>query len=169
MDRDGWVLWSNANVNENFPDPVSPLLYSIAARRLLPLLPEPRPGVRRVAPPAGGDGPAAAGIIGVHGARLYYNLTNIHAVLRMAPFGERLAAAFNLFVGADETAKQPAHATGWRDGRGRIAQAFEIVRIAAATSWQYLFLGRRLSRFEETADAFAVATTRERAGHGDAA
>ncbi len=25
------VLWSNANVNENFPDPISPLLYSIAS------------------------------------------------------------------------------------------------------------------------------------------
>ncbi len=42
------------------------------------------------------------GIIGVHGGRMYYNLTNIHAVLRMAPFGERLAAAFNQFVGAAE-------------------------------------------------------------------
>jgi pyruvate,water dikinase len=161
MDRDGWVLWSNANVNENFPDPVSPLLYSIAARgyyhyfRNLGLA----FGIsrRRL---AAMDRPLS-GIIGVHGARLYYNLTNIHAVLRMAPMGERLAAAFNLFVGVDETAKQPAHATGWRDGRGRIAQAFEIVRIAAATSWQYLFLGRRLSRFEEAADAFAVATSRE--------
>jgi rifampicin phosphotransferase len=161
MDRDGWVLWSNANVNENFPDPVSPLLYSIAAQgyyhyfRNLGLA----FGIsqRRL---AAMDRPLS-GIIGVHGARLYYNLTNIHAVLRMAPMGERLAAAFNLFVGVDEMAKQPAHATGWRDGRGRIAQALEIVRIAAATTWQYLFLGRRLARFEEAADAFAGATTRE--------
>ena len=27
-------------------------------------------------------------IIGVHGARMYYNLTNIHTVLRTAPFGD---------------------------------------------------------------------------------
>ena len=110
-----------------------------------------------------------SGIIGVHGARLYYNLTNIHAVLRMAPFGERLAAAFNLFVGVDETAKQPAHATGWRDGRGRIAQALEIVRIAAATTWQFLFLGRRLSRVRRGGRRVCRRDLARGGGHGDAA
>ncbi len=35
--------------------------------------------------------PALRQIIGVHGARMYYNLTSIHAVLRAAPFGELLA------------------------------------------------------------------------------
>ncbi|MBK5297960.1 MAG: hypothetical protein JJE40_12450 [Vicinamibacteria bacterium] len=161
MDRAGWVLWSNANVNENFPDPVSPLLYSIASRgyyhyfRNLGLA----FGLsrRRLA----AMDRALSGIVGVHGARLYYNLTNIHAVLRMAPMGEHLARAFNLFVGVDETADQPAHATGWRDGRGRIAQALEVLRIAVATTWQYVFLGRRLSTFEGTADDFAAATSRE--------
>ena len=39
-------------------------------------------------------------IIGVHGARMYYNLTNIHTVLQTAPFGEALVGAFNSFVGA---------------------------------------------------------------------
>ena len=43
------VVWSNANVNENFPEPITPLLYSIARHGLLPLLPEPRPRVRAVA------------------------------------------------------------------------------------------------------------------------
>ena len=97
------VQWSNANVNENFPEPISPLLYSIASagyyhyfrnlglsfgisRRRLAAMEQP---LRQ--------------IIGVHGARMYYNLTNIHAVLRTAPFGERLAASFNQFVGADDT------------------------------------------------------------------
>jgi len=27
-------------------------------------------------------------IIGVHGGRMYYNLTHIHATIRLAPFGE---------------------------------------------------------------------------------
>ena len=53
-------LWINANVSENFPEPISPLLYSIAVGRLLPLLPQPRPRVRRVAAPARRDGRAAA-------------------------------------------------------------------------------------------------------------
>jgi rifampicin phosphotransferase len=30
---DGPIFWSNANVNENFPQPISPLLYSVARSR----------------------------------------------------------------------------------------------------------------------------------------
>jgi rifampicin phosphotransferase len=115
------VLWSNANVNENFSRPISPLLYSIAEagyyhnfRNLGLAFGVSRHRLRAM------DRRLAA-IIGVHGARMYYNLTNIHAVLRMAPFGERLAAAFNQFVGADETAAQPPDASSWdtlRTGSG---------------------------------------------------
>jgi pyruvate,water dikinase len=155
------VLWSNANVRENFPDPISPLLYSIAARGYYGYFRSL--GVafgisrRRL---AAMERPLR-GIIGVHGARMYYNLTNIHAVLRMAPFGDGLARAFNLFVGADETAEPPARAAGWDDRRSRVRQALEITRIGAATAWQYVHLGRRLKAFERTADAFATRTSED--------
>jgi pyruvate,water dikinase len=156
-----WILWSNANVRENFPDPVSPLLYSIAARgyysyfRNLGLA----FGVsrRRI---AAMERPLR-GIIGVHGARMYYNLTNIHAVLRMAPFGDRLASAFNLFVGADDTTEPPLGAVAWGDRRSRFAQALEAMRIACCVARQYWFLERRLAAFERRADAMAADTTRE--------
>ncbi len=105
------VAWSNANVNENFPEPISPLLYSIArtgyyhyfrnlgrafgfSRRRLAAMEDP---LRQ--------------IIGVQGARMYYNLTSIHGVLRSAPFGDQLASWFNQFTGAEETAA-PARPTG---------------------------------------------------------
>ena len=98
------VVWSNANVNENFPGPDQPAALLDCQRRLLPLLPQPGPLVRHVAP----RGSTAMEqplrhIIGVHGARMYYNLTSIHAVLRSAPFGDLLAASFNQFVGSEPT------------------------------------------------------------------
>ena len=152
------VLWSNANVNENFPEPISPLLYSIAApgyyhyfRNLGLAFGISR---RRLA----AMDPSLAAIIGVHGARMYYNLTNIHAVLRMAPYGGRLAQAFNEFVGAEAVAAPPDGATTWRDGRGRVGRLLEFVRVAAQTTWQYLFLRRRLEAFERRVDRFAVHT-----------
>lgn len=158
------VLWSNANVNENFPEPISPLLYSIAAAgyyhyfRNLGLA----FGVSR-ARLAAMDG-ALRAIVGVHGARLYYNLTNIHAVLRMAPFGDRLAGAFNLFVGAHQRAAQPDAAARWQDGsRGR--QALELIRIVCAVAWQYLLLGRRLRAFERDAARFARRTSHDALRH----
>ena len=156
------VLWSNANVNENFPEPISPLLYSFAApgyyhyfRNLGLAFGISR---RRLA----AMDPALTAIVGVHGGRLYYNLTNIHAVLRMAPCGERLAEAFNQFVGADDMAPPPAGATRWGDGRGRVAQAVELLRVAARTTWQYLFLRRRLEAFEDRVDRFAARTRPDR-------
>jgi rifampicin phosphotransferase len=155
------VLWSNANISENYPEPVSPLLYSIAASgyyhyfRNLGLV----FGISRRRLTS--MDAALRAIIGAHGARLYYNLTSIHSVLRMAPFGDRLAAAFNLFVGASDTAAQPQWAASWRDHGSRLRQAIELFRIAACVAWQFLFLGQRLRRFEQTADEYAERTTVE--------
>ena len=147
------VLWSNANVNENFPDPVCPLLYSVAAagyyhyflnlgrafglsRRRLAAIDEP---LRQ--------------IIGVHGARMYYNLSSVHTVLRAAPFGNELVAAFNQFVGADEVRPDEGSKHGWR-----ATQALELVRIAACVTWQCLFLTRRVEEFERTVDDYGRRT-----------
>ena len=150
------VLWSNANVNENFPDPICPLLYSVAAagyyhyflnlgrafglsRRRLAAIDEP---LRQ--------------IIGVHGARMYYNLTSIHTVLRAAPFGNELAAAFNQFVGADKVAPDEGSGLGWRGWRAM--QALELARIAASVTWQCLFLTQRVEEFERTVDDYGRRT-----------
>ena len=150
------ILWSNANVNENFPEPITPLLYSVASagyyhyflnlgrafglsRRRLRAIDEP---LRQ--------------IIGVHGARMYYNLTSIHTVLRAAPFGEQLAAAFNQFVGADDMAPKEQGRPDWRGWRA--VQALELARIGLSVAWQYLFLTRRVETFERTADEYAART-----------
>jgi rifampicin phosphotransferase len=155
------VHWSNANVNENFPDPISPLLYSIASagyyhyfrnlgrafgisRRRLEAMEQP---LRH--------------IIGVHGARMYYNLSSIHSVLRSAPCGELLAASFNQFVGSESTDTTAAVPLARRaTERGR--QAMELSRVLAQTTWQYLFVETRVRRFERRADAFAARTNPER-------
>lgn len=157
----GTVLWSNANVNENFPAPISPLLYSIASlgyyhyfRNLALAFGLSRSRIAAMER-------ALRGIIGVHGARMYYHLTHIHAVLRMAPFGDHLTRAFNVFVGVTDTAAQPPRAVSWRERRTRVAQIFEVARIAVQTTWQFARLGRRVAQFENVADTFAGHTTVE--------
>jgi rifampicin phosphotransferase len=150
------ILWSNANVNENFPEPITPLLYSVASagyyHYFLNLGRAFGLSARRL---AAIDDPLRQ-IIGVHGARMYYNLTSIHTVLRAAPFGEQLAAAFNQFVGAEDLAAKEPGRPDWRSWRA--VQALELVRIGAAVTWQYLFLTRRVETFERTADAYAGRT-----------
>ncbi len=154
------VAWSNANVNENFPQPISPFLYSFARRgyyhyfRNLGLA----AGVsrRRI---AAMEEPLRH-IIGVQGARMYYNLSSIHGVLRSAPFGDLLAGWFNRFVGADDTAT-PAFIAAAAGRGSRFTQLFELASIALHTTWQYLFVTRRIARFERTVDEFAARTRPE--------
>lgn len=157
------VVWSNANVNENFPAPISPLLYSIARAGYFHYFRNLGRAfgfsARRI---AAIDEPLRQ-IIGVHGARMYYNLTSIHGILRSAPFGELLAAWFNRFVGAEETETRafvPMRVP--RDAVRLTTDIGELVRIALCTTWQYLFVSRRIARFERTVTDFAVRTTPDR-------
>jgi rifampicin phosphotransferase len=150
------VHWSNANVNENFPQPISPLLYSVASagyyhyfRNLGRSFGISR---RRL---AAMDRPLRQ-IIGVHGARMYYNLTSIHAVLRSAPFGELLASSFNQFVGSEATHAPAASPFAGRT-RGFVP-ALELCAIAGKTTWQYLSVTRRVERFERTVTTYAERT-----------
>ena len=89
-------------------------------------------------------------IIGVHGARMYYNLTSIHAVLRSAPFGDLLTASFNQFVGSDATDTAAAVPLAQR-AADRARQAAEVTRVVAAkTTWQYLSVERRVRAVRAT-------------------
>lgn len=153
-----FAVWSNANVNENFPDPISPLLYSIASqgyyhyfRNLGIALGISRQRIAAMEQPL-------RNLVGVHGARLYYNLTNIHAVLRMAPFGEFLADAFNQFVGAEGTSRADPGLTWKGFTRTRVGQSAELAEIGVRTLWQLFRINSRVKRFERTVDRFAEQT-----------
>ena len=147
------VRWSDANINENFPAPVSPFLYSIASAGYAHYF-------RNLARAFGLSGRRIAAmddalrhIIGVHGARMYYNLTNIHTVLRTAPFGDALVAAFNTFVGAAGSLGTAAQVKS-----SRPRELVELAVIAVKTAWLYLFLGRHVTSFERLVDDFAERT-----------
>ena len=152
------IAWSNANVNENFPVPISPLLYSIAApgysnyfRNLARAFGISANRIRAMEP-------AFRQIIGVHGARMYYNLTSIHSVLRLAPFGKELASSFDTFVGADGASVEARRSID----TVRFARRRRSAAIAVKTAWQYRSLDQRISRFEHTVDRFAERTAPDR-------
>ena len=146
------ISWSNANVNENFPRPISPLLYSIAAagythyfRNLAVACGVARDRIEAMEP-------AFRQIVGVHGARMYYNLTSIHSVLRLAPFGAAISRSFDTFVGADGTRVETA--TPVR--RGTLRQVAELSVIALKSARLLAGLERGVRRFERTVDDFAA-------------
>src|SRR5262245_39729175 len=157
------VIWSNANVNENFPAPISPLLYSIAATGYYYYF-------RNLAAAFGISSRrihamehSLRNIIGVHGGRMYYNLTNIHSALRAAPFGDRLIDDFNHFVGASEKAPSPNASEDGDQSRWRqLTQWLELSMIALKTLWQYLFLKKRIESFQQETVKFSERTSPER-------
>src|SRR6185295_11184797 len=129
------VLWSNANVNENFPDVITPFLYSIAREGYYHYF-------RNLAIAFGLSSKRIQSmeysfrhIIGVHHSRMYYNLTSIHSVLSQAPFGDSLSRFFNQFVGESqpETESRTAIESRWRS-------SIEVTKIAVHTTWQYMFI-----------------------------
>jgi pyruvate,water dikinase len=154
------VVWSNANINENYPRPASPLLYSIATagytnyfRNLALAF-----GVSRWRIAA--MEPSFRRIIGAHGGRMYYNLSAIHSVLRLAPFGRELAASFDEFVGADsnDVATQAPRSVS------KAKQLIEAATIVARAGWHFATLEKRVQRFERRADDFAARAEPARLG-----
>jgi len=99
------VYWSNTNVNENYPEAISPLLYSIARqsyyhyfKNLSRLFQVSEESIRSL------EG-SFTNVIGVFGGKMYYNMSSIHAILSASPFSEALIQSFDNFVGYSEGAK----------------------------------------------------------------
>ncbi len=151
------VVWSNVNVNENYPDPVCPLLFSVAQqayyhyfRNLGVAFGIARWRIELMETPL-------RHIVGAQGGRLYYNLSNIHDVLRMAPFGDRLVEWFNQFVGASRAAPTLDRDRSWRGTRrGAMRQAMEASWCFLSTTCRLLGLSRGVQRFEQLVDGFAA-------------
>ncbi|MES2766637.1 MAG: PEP-utilizing enzyme, partial [Bacteroidota bacterium] len=97
------VFWSNTNVNENYPGPITPLLYSIAResyyhyfKNLSRLLQVPENSIKKLEPDY-------ANIIGIFGCKMYYNMSSIQNIIAASPFANLLSKSFNNFVGYQES------------------------------------------------------------------
>lgn len=150
------LVWSNANMVENYPDPICALLYSVARRgythyfRNLGVafgVSEAR--VKAV------EGPLEQ-IVGVHRGHLYYTLSHVHECLRAAPFGDWLSASWDGFIGVEEGVDD-------RPSLG-VANALELARLVGGVVEQLSSLEVQITRFEARVDAFAASVPVETLG-----
>ena len=93
------VFWSNTNLNENYPDPISPLLYSIARdsyyhyfKNIAVLLQIDVQTIRALEYDFSNS-------VGIWANRIYYNMTSIHNILSSSFLQTYFKDAFNQFVG----------------------------------------------------------------------
>jgi len=146
------VVWSNANIAENFPDVVSPFLYSIVSRGYTAYFRNLGLGFGIPQRRMDAMSDALENIVGLHAGRLYYNLSNIHTTIHLAPGGPALARWFNQFTGAREF-PGASYPTAAPPGR-----AVELVWVAIKTTWKYLWIHRRVAHFEKTVERYAGST-----------
>lgn len=139
--------WSNANVAENFPEPLCPLLASFVARgyhayfeALGRVFGVPRKALRA-------KQRALGEIVGTHEGRLYYNLTRIREVCSIVPGGEGLYRSFATFTGAPA----PLARTGTA-----AARAMAWLRTGASLLRHYASIRRRVRRFEARIERYAA-------------
>ncbi|MCB9551039.1 MAG: hypothetical protein H6705_03975 [Myxococcales bacterium] len=125
-------------MNENYPAPVSPLLYGIAREAYAAYFAALGEALGVSAARIEAARPALERVVGVHGGRLYYDLSAIHAALAQAPFGARLARYFDGFVGA----------RGAPVAAGPAASVGEVAAMAAAAARAFGGLERALDGFE---------------------
>jgi phosphohistidine swiveling domain-containing protein len=93
------IYWTNTNLNENYPNPISPLLYSIARdsyyhyfKNLTKILQLNKESIR-------GLEYDFSNSVGIFGNRIYYNMTSIHNIITASPYKAYFQDAFNKFVG----------------------------------------------------------------------
>ena len=140
------VYWSNTNVNENYPDPISPLLYSIAREsyyhyfknlsKLFRVSPEE---IRNLES-------AFANVIGVFGCKMYYNMSSIHQILSASPFSGLLIKSFDNFVGY--TAENKSIRKDFGKGQ-KLSFIKEFIGLN-------LSLEKNVNEFETIADAYSL-------------
>ena len=109
------IYWSNTNVNENYPEAITPLLYSIAResyyhyfKNLSKLLQLPSKNIQELER-------EFSNIIGVWGAKMYYNMSSIHRIISKSPFSKLLMKSFNNFVGYQEGEKENSSPVGFKN------------------------------------------------------
>ena len=138
------VFWSNTNVNENYPGPITPLLYSIAResyyhyfKNLSRLLQVPEKSILRLEPDY-------TNIIGIFGCKMYYNMSSIQNVIAASPFANLLSKSFSNFVGYQESDESLREKRSFKN-------AANFVKSFAKLNRQ---LEKNVCEFEQAADDF---------------
>jgi pyruvate,water dikinase len=138
------IAWSSTNVNENYPDPLSPLLHSIARRSYYHYF--KNLSLRFDLLREGEGEQYFANIIGTWGERMYYNMSHVHAVIALSPMGESLAPAFDAFVGYQADLARPKRAWGRRRKLGFAARCLR----------EYGRLPQHVRKIEARVEAYAA-------------
>ena len=138
------VIWSNANMNENYPDPVSPLLGSIAKKSYYHYF-------RNLGKSFGipdkyliETESALSNTVSLQAGRLYYNLTNIYTCIKLLPFSSELLIAWDSFIGIYENFDEKGENPQKLDF---ISKSVFLLQVVFTTFHSFSFIDFRVKKF----------------------
>lgn len=146
------VHWSNVNVNENYPKPICPLLYSVARQSFYHYFRDLGRsfGIRESRLIE--HEYYLKNIIGSHGGRMYYNMTSIHSCIQLMPFGKKLSGYFNNFVGDPRSKTEGIEDKASETPFEILVQVYEVLLIIFTTLATFLFIPFRIKSLEDEVD-----------------
>ena len=145
-------LWSNANISENYFEPLTPLLYSFASKGYSQYFRNLGLGFGLSQSRVAAMDPHLERVVGLHCGRFYYNLSSIHSLIRLAPFGSRLCRFFDEFVGAEGA--KGAHDK--KPPRDLLSGIREFFLVPTNVLVKYLGIQGRVRRFEQRIESFCA-------------
>jgi len=146
------IHWSNVNVNENYPKPICPLLYSVGRQSFYHYFRDLGKsfGIRETRLIE--HEYYLKNIIGSHGGRMYYNMTSIHSCIQLMPFGKKLSNYFNNFVGDPRSKTDGIEEETKETPFEILIQVYEVVLILLTTLATFLFIPFRIQSLEGEVD-----------------
>jgi rifampicin phosphotransferase len=93
------IFWSNTNVNENFPTPLTPLQSSFARRGYTHYFKRRGESIGALPKDNSFNPTPLSNIIGFWGHRMYYNMSAIHQLIASTPLAGLIKTSFDHFVG----------------------------------------------------------------------
>ena len=149
-DQNKLYVWSNVNVNENFPEALTPFLMSFAKKgyyhyfkNLSELFGVSNKFLKKLQP-------AFESIIDFHQSRMYYNLTNIYQCLSAFPLPELARKYWDSFIGIYDL--QRDNLSDRLLPKSRFSRGIYLLKVAFLSLIHVLFLPYYVRRFEKQAD-----------------
>ncbi len=137
--------WSNSNLNENYPNKITPLLYSIAKDSYFHYYKNLAISFAITAKHSSHLTHSLRGTVGLWGQKIYYNISAIHNVIAQTPLPKFLRSSFNDFIGYQKNIS----------GQSASQNTFRSLKFFYKLLFNYLFLGFKIKRFEKRVQSFA--------------
>ncbi|PCJ55425.1 MAG: hypothetical protein COA79_20695 [Planctomycetota bacterium] len=137
------IFWSSTNVNENYPNKLSPLLNSIARRSYYHYFKNLCLQLKIIKEGEGEE--LFNNIIGLWGQRMYYNMNSIRSIIALTPLSSSLQKYFDDFVGYQTDHNLSVKKTPF----------FKKLRFSLNCLWQLKKLSKNVSIIESKVSSYA--------------